>query len=413
VRVVLKYLLLLRGMTIAGQLLALIVIDRRFDFDVPWWPVSSILLGLAAVTAVAWRRLGRTEQVPMHEFVGQLLLDIAALSALVYFTGGSLNPFISLFLLPIIFAAAALPSAATAIVAGAAIAAYTALMFVAHPPHQPAPHEHGIGLHLWGMWYGFLLSAGCVAIFVARIGRALRERDAALADARANALRDERIVALGTLAAGTAHELGTPLATMAVVAQDLASDLEREPELRAAVGVLQAQIERCKTALRELARDAGQLPAEEAYRVPLPTFVENLLAEFQQLHRDVPLQCAVSASPSAPRIIVDRTLRQALLNVLNNAAEASSRAVEVRCEWDRDSLRVEVADDGPGIAARIREHLGQKVITSKGESGMGLGVYLATSAIRRIGGKVEYQTAPRGGTRVRIHLPLEALGGTV
>jgi two-component system sensor histidine kinase RegB len=412
-KIILKYLLLLRGVTILGQMLALVVISERFGFSVPWVPVAVILVAMTGLTLWSWRQQTTQPEVTQREFVAQLLADIIALSVLVYFTGGSLNPFISLFLLPIIFAAAALPPLHTAIVAIAASAAYTALMFTQRTELNHLDHTSGINIHLWGMWYGFLLSAACVAAFVARIARALRERDAALIAVREQALRDERIVALGTLAAGTAHELGTPLSTMMIVAQELAEGLGAHAEHRRSVDVLVTQIRRCKDALSHLAQDAGELPASAGQRTTLAEFLATLAQEFHSTHPDVRLDISALDRLRTLDVVVDRTLRQALLNVLNNAADAAHDAVQVHCDWNADMLRVDVIDDGSGITSPIRSKLGKQPVSTKGEAGMGLGAYLATTVIQRGGGRVDYLTPTAGGTRVRIHLPLTTLNASL
>lgn len=407
--IIFKYLLLLRGVVMVGQLAALLAIDRAFGVKVPWLPVGITLCLLGVMTLHSWHRLGAVGQIPAREFVAQLLADVAALSVLVFFTGGSLNPFISLFLLPIIFAAAALPSLHTAIVAGAAATAYTTLMFV----REPVEHQHavvqGFDLHLWGMWYGFLLSAACVAAFVARIAGALRERDAALAEAREQALRNERVIALGTLAAGTAHELGTPLATMAIVAQDLAADLAGQPGLQSAVTLLQEQLQRCKTTLSQLAMDAGQAPAQEGFRCTPRQFIAQLIEEFRALHAGVHLR--MDKPPAGPEIAIvpDRTLHQALLNILTNAAQASPSMVEFSAHWDRDCLWLEICDEGPGITRELRQHLGQAPVASGKDSGLGLGLYLAVTTLQRQGGTVEFNARETGGTQAVVKLPLAAI----
>ncbi|MGD9603550.1 MAG: ATP-binding protein [Gammaproteobacteria bacterium] len=406
--IVLKYLLLLRSVVIVGQLVGLVVIDHGFHVDVPWWPVLTTLTLLTVLTIHSWRELRAPRRVSARAFVVQLLADIAALSVLVFFTGGSLNPFITLFLLPIIFAAASLPSLHTAIVAGSAALAYTTLMFVHQPVHHAATHVRGIDLHIWGMWYGFLLSAACVAAFVARIARVLREQDAALAEAREQVLRNERVVALGTLAAGTAHELGTPLATMSIIAHDLATDLTDQPGLKRAVQLLQGELRRCKETLARLAVDAGQLPAEEGGRVSLRAFLEQLWADFRALNPGVELRLDGVAPGEACEIVADRTLRQALLNILNNAAEASRCAVMVSGTWTKTQLTLEIADDGPGISREVRPKLGRAVITSK-DGGMGIGIYLAATTLQRFGGAVQFMPRPPGGTCVRVELPLSVL----
>lgn len=259
-QVILKYLLLLRSLVIAGQLIALAIIHWGIGLAVPWVPVLGVLGALVALTALSWQRARHAPAIRQREFVAQLLADIAALTVLVYFTGGSVNPFISLFLLPIVFAAAAMPPAYTVLIAVAAVICYTLLMFFHVPLIEGHLHTGGFDLHLWGMWYGFVISAAGVAAFVARIARTAREQDQALARAREQALRAERVVALGTLAAGTAHELGTPLATMAALAKDLELDLRDNPALSRNLGLLRTQIQRCKAILAQLAADAGELP---------------------------------------------------------------------------------------------------------------------------------------------------------
>ncbi len=404
--IIFKYLLLLRGVVMVGQLAALLVIDRAFGLKVPWLPVGITLLMLGALTLHSGYRLGTLHQISAREFLAQLLADVVALSCLIFFTGGSLNPFISLFLLPIIFAAAALPSPHTAIVAGTAATAYTMLMFVREPVEHHQAAVQGFDLHVWGMWYGFLLSAACVAAFVARIAGALRERDAALAEAREQALRSERVIALGTLAAGTAHELGTPLATMAIVAQDLAADLVDQPALHAAVSVLQGQLQRCKTTLSQLAIDAGQAPAQEGFRCTPRQFIEQLRDDFEALNPGVRLR--QGDAPQGPdfAIVPDKTLRQALLNILNNAAQASPAVVELTVRWDAERLSLEIRDEGPGIAGELSQRLGHAPVPSAKESGLGLGLYLAVTTLQREGGVVEFHPRETGGTRVLVEVPL-------
>ena len=405
--IVLKYLLLLRALVVIGQIAALVIIDSMFRIEVPWPAVGLIFAGLLALTLQSWRRLRDRTVIPAGEFVAQLLADVIALSALVFFTGGSLNPFISLFLLPIIFAAAALPSPHTAVVAGAAIASYTALMFIHQPAHHMRTVVQGFDIHIWGMWYGFLLSAACVAAFVARIAYALRERDFALAQAREAALRDERMVALGTLAAGTAHELGTPLATMAILAQELEDTAPAGQ--RQAVHVLQAQIERCKSALSQLAMDAGQMPADEGFKAEIRTLLQAIVRECEQLHAGLRVETAFNPPAREVIIVADRTLRQSLLNLLNNAADVSPASVKLLARWGDDMLSLEILDQGPGIAREVQAQLGRDVVTSRPGRGLGLGVYLAHNTVERLGGRVDFETRSGGGTRVRIELPLSSL----
>lgn len=408
-KIILKYLLLLRVFAIGGQLLALGAMHWVFGLSVPLLPVVSVLCATLSFTLWSWYRFTARQDVGQGEFAIQLVVDIMALTVLVFFTGGSANPFISLFILPIVFAAAAFSPLYTAGLALLALVCYTLLMFFYEPLAQHHLHVSGVDLHMWGMWYGFLLSAAAVSAFVAKISRTMRERDKALASAREMALRAERIVALGTLAAGTAHELGTPLSTMAVIAKELELDLTEHPELKQSVVLLRTQIQRCKTILAQLATDAGAAPAAEGRRETVPDFLEHLIAEWRALRPEVDVRWTTESRAAPPQIVADRTLRQAIMNVLNNAADAATHSIDVAGGWDRELLTLEIRDDGPGIAARLLHGLGREVGSTKGERGLGIGLYLANTVIERIGGRVEIHNRQEGGARARIEIPLAAL----
>ena len=405
--IVLKYLLQLRFVIIGAEVLALLLVGVRSELELPWGVASVVLGVMTAYSVWSWHQWRDGRAVPDAEFIRQTLADLLALSVLVYLTGGPLNPFISLFLLPIAFAAAALPLRSTMAIALLAVGAYTLLMFFS-VPIGPAHHAHGVNLHLWGMWYGFLISASGVAFFVARIAASLRRRDLALAVARETALEAERAIALGTLAAGTAHELGTPLATMTLLAGELEADLEA-PHQRAALATLKTQLARCKQSLARLAADAGALPAESGRPAPAATFLRELLEDWQRASPDTNLVVRLDASADAPVIVVDRTLQQALRNVLDNAADACRERVEVTAACDARELRLDVRDDGPGLGEPLRAKLGREVVSTKGELGLGLGLYLAHSVLRRLGGSVNYESASERGTRVLVVVPLDSL----
>jgi len=416
VQTLLKYLLQLRLLIIGAQALGLAFIGARFNLAVPWPIVLAVFTAMAGYTAWSWRRLRLGGAPGTAELVRQCAADLTALTVLIYFSGGSVNPFISLFLLPIVFAAATLPMRASLGIAVAAIACYTLLMFfnvpIANHDMRAGTHSHGVELHLWGMWYGFVLSAVCIAYFVARIARTLREHDLALARAREQALEAERVIALGTLAAGTAHELGTPLATMAILAKDLETDLASQPPLRQSIALLRGQILRCKASLARLAADAGQLPADSGRLVPADEFLERLLHDWRQEQPEVEIRIALEGPRPAPTIVADRTLQQALSNVLNNAADASTIRVDVHGAWDARAMWLDVRDDGPGMNEKLRGQVGRRIVTTKGERGLGIGLYLAHSVLQRLGGHVDFRTPAGGGTEVHIEIPFATLQTT-
>lgn len=406
----LRYLLLLRLLAIGAQLLALALMAWGFDLRLPWLPLALIISGLLLYTAVTWHHTRQSAVTRDSAIFRQLLVDVAALSGLVYFTGGSMNPFITLFLLPITFAAASLPSRHTWAIACAAIAAYTLLMFF----NEPFQHNHvpasSFSLHLWGMWYGFIISAALLVYFVGRIGHALQQRDRSLAAAREEALRNEQLIAMGTLATGTAHELGTPLATMAVLIKDLEAGLQEPAELQEALDCLREQIDCCKAVLARLASDAGQLQADAGRRQPVAVYLDAVLEEWRQLHVGIVLQTAWQGPQPGPIIIADRTLSQALLNVLNNAADAGAGRIELQAQWNTERLRMTVVDNGSGLPAGAKPRVGSVPYSCKpsGE-GLGLGLFLARLTLQRFGGSLEIDDHDKGGTRVGIFLPLQPI----
>lgn len=403
----LRHLLLIRLVVIGGQLLALVVMHRAFGVAVPWAGVGLVLAPLAAFTAWSWRRLS-VARGGQRQALLQSLVDIAALSALIHLTGGAVNPFVSLFLLPIVFAAAAMPLAYLAGIATVAIAAYTGLMLFSLP--EPT-HVHAVAgrfdLHVWGMWYGFILSAACVGLFVARLSRRLRARDRELAVLREEALAAERVMALGALAAGTAHELGTPLATIGLAAEELEQEVTT-PAAQAQLTRLREQVRRCREILTRISAAAGATPAAGGRVVALDAYLDQLIAEWRQRRPEVRLAFRRDGSAPPPAILADRVITQAIVNVLDNAAEAQAREVAVVARWDANELCLEIDDDGVGIANELAPRLGREAVSTKRE-GMGIGLLLSRAILERLGGVLALDRGEPRGTRAHIRLPLAAL----
>ncbi len=404
----LKYLLSIRMIAMSGQVLALVLMQRFFAVDIPLAPVITVFTVLSLVTIYSWRRLLNEKEITEKDFLLQLSFDLVALTILVFYTGGSSNPFIFLFILPIIFAAASMPVNITLFLALAAVACYTFLMFF----HVPVGHQHesnsGVTLHIWGMWYGFVLSAGLVAYFVSRIARALRQRDRALAEAREEKLRAEQILTLGSLAAGTAHELGTPLSTMAVLVNEMEEEYKNNPEFSEDLHTIRNEIERCKEILGRMASDAGQIQAMEGHAQALDSYLQKTTGDWHSVRNDIKMRVNFHGSNPVPTIIADQTLTQAIINVLNNAADASSHAVEIDGEWTDHSLTISVRDDGSGLPADKSGQLGHAILAGQ-TRGLGIGLFLAQNTLKRLGGSIDLSDLKVGGVLARIELPLSSL----
>jgi len=396
----LGYLLLIRLFAIGGQILALSYMYFYIGIHFPVKPVVLIITLLSLFTAFSWLGYRDSKEITDRVFVTQLMIDVFALSCLIYFTGGSINPFISLFILPIIFSAASLKPAYTSVITLAAVSSYTVLMFFHMPLDGVHIHQDGTQMHLWGMWFGFILTAGLVAYFVSRIGRTLRERDRALAEARENALHAEQILSLGTLAAGTAHELGTPLATVAILAKELVNDLK----------LLRQQVDNCKQILARMADSAGQVHAKSGHAISIDNYLDDLIEQWRESRPEAQIKTDWQGLLPAPGIIVDQTLTHAIVNILNNAVDHASREVEVTGRWDEQKLELEICDDGEGFDRELIDKLGESIISSKlPEKGMGLGLFLAKSTLNRFGGTIQLHNRDTGGTRAVIELPLGSL----
>lgn len=403
----LRYLLLIRLFAMTGLALGLAIMHGVFGLRFPVLPVAGAIVALGLFSVVSWQRLRDRALRGEGTLLVQLIADMAALTVVVYYTGGSVNPFISLFILPVIFAAAGMRIGNAILIALLAFGSYTALMFFNRPLLDVHDHGSAARLHLWGMWYGFAMSAALVAIFVARIGAALRRRDHALAAAREERLLADKAIALGTLAAGTAHELATPLATMAVVCRELERE-EGDGPMQADLAILASQIDRCKTILAGMAADAGTLQARDAITTDLGEYLAGVIDRWQQDRPDTRVSIQRSGDCPACPVAVDRTLTQALTNILQNAADASSARVQVGLSWDADTLALSVRDDGPGIDPALQPRLGREAVSTKRE-GMGIGLLLAQTTISRLGGSVALGPDDGQGTIARIRIPLARL----
>ncbi|MDP2823201.1 MAG: ATP-binding protein, partial [Sulfuritalea sp.] len=278
-------------------------------------------------------------------------------------------------------------------------------------PLPVADAERGARLHLGGMWLTFVVSATMIAWVVARMTASIHERDRRLAAAREQALRDERVVALGALAAGAAHELGTPLATMAVVV----GELEREPcldaDARADLALVREQIALCKGIISDMAARSGTLRPEQMQARDAVDWVRGVCARWQTMRPRASSRVTIEGGDGAPRIPIEATLEQALTNLLNNAADAGEAEIDIRLAWDDATLRIAIGDGGPGFPAEVLREAGRVPLPAR-NGGAGIGLLLAFSAIERMGGRIMLANLPGGGGRVSIELPIAPKIGT-
>lgn len=409
-------LFVLRNIAILAQGSALCAAIFGLNMALPFPPMVVVIVLTALLNLFVWLRIrvsGNHWPVSDGELFVQLLLDVMALSVLLFYSGGATNPFVSVYLLPLAIAAAILPRHYAWLMAGLSITGYTLLMFyyVALPPVN-SHWFNDFSLHIFGMWLTFVFSALLMAFFLVQMVRALRQRDAKLAKARESVLRSEQIVALGTLAAGAAHELGTPLSTLAVVIHELEQDLPRHPQLADDLAAMRQQITRCKHILAQMVSKASDVTLANQPSLNAKAWLDQILDDWQLMRPTVQPQVSWKSIQNAPCVRADQTLQQAILNLLNNAADASPETVELEISWDDSILHVRILDRGAGLTADAITRAGTPFFTTKKGRGLGLGLFLANATIERFGGSVQLTNRDGGGAITRIELPLSEIQGS-
>ncbi|MGF1644247.1 MAG: ATP-binding protein [Thiotrichales bacterium] len=409
---ILRRLFWLRGFAVLGQLGLVLGVHYGLGMQLPLASVLLVPMLLSLLNLLVLLRLGQSVAVTETEVFMHLCVDLGALAVLLFFTGGSSNPFVSLFLVPVVLGAASLAPMLAWTITTLATLAYTLLLFIYVP--LPAPPSGGataaFSLHVTGMWLNFLFSAALMAFFVTRITHALRERDRLLADVREQALRQEQVVALGALAAGAAHELSTPLGTIRLLSEELEHALGNDPALAGEARLLRDEAERCKRILTQVVDRAGAPRGEHPRAERLDHWLAQALSDWQAAHPDAMLQRSLAGARPAPRILDDPTLRHAIFNLLQNAFEASPAEVAVEAQWDDARLSLCVLDRGPGLTPRFADAAGKQISSTKRErGGLGVGLFLARATMERLGGTLTLQPRSGSGTIASLELPLRLI----
>jgi len=272
-------------------------------------------------------------------------------------------------------------------------------------------HGDGANVHILGMWFNFLFSACLITYFVVRMAATLRRQEAVAVRQREDRLRNDQIMAVASLAAGTAHELGTPLSTMTVLVDEMLQDGALGEESRQDCELLRDQLRQCRSILAELSHTAELSSVEQTHRQPVGEFTRHTVERWAVRRPGVVYQ--VNCDGDGPVIEFDLTMGQALENLLNNAADAGSDRVEVSVQWNEREAGISVRDWGCGIPVELLEQVGKPIIHA-GKSGLGIGLMLSQATVQRYGGRIELRNVHSGGTIATLTLPLTgpAAGGT-
>jgi two-component system sensor histidine kinase RegB len=385
-RVNLGHLFWLRSLAILGQLCTIAIVQFFFGVHLPL-PAMLFVVALEIVfNGVTWIRVAQNRPESNLELFGQIWVDLGALSALLFLSGGTTNPFVSLYLPSLAIAAAVLPWYLTAWLAAFAVACYVLLGFDSVPLNMDNP-ANLFDYYRAGMWVNFMVSVGLIVWFVARMSRALRQRDSVLGDAQQRLLRDERAVALGVQAATVAHEIGTPLSTIAMLTEELRDAARTDRGLApygADLDLLQRQITLCISALARLRSRASSNSRE-----PVSQWFGPFVRQWRLRQPHVKFE-QIGNGPDDLGADDAVVVGQILTILLDNAARASPDFVTLRAYASsrRDFIHFEVCDHGPGIPAALRHTLGAAPVEST-QGGHGVGLYLAFSSAARLGGSID------------------------
>ena len=397
----------LRWIAVAGQVATISVAVVVFRVGLPLAPMAMVLAFLVVLNGVSLWWLKRAETVNNSELFLALMLDMTALTAQLYLSGGATNPFISLFLLQITLGAVLLERRSTWVLVGLTAVCFAGLTAFYQPLKLTDPGTgHLFNLHIQGMLACFLLDSTLLVIFVERISRNLRVRDAGLADLRQRAAEEDHIVRMGLLATGAAHELGTPLATLSVILNDWRAmpSLAADAQLVQEIADMEGEVRRCKTILSGILLSAGEARGESPTITSVKDFLDGLIRDWGILHPAVALhyRCAFKGDI---RIVSDAALRQVVCNVLDNAFDASPAWVSFTADRVDEMIVITVNDRGAGFTPAVLADLGKPYNSTKGRQGGGLGLFLVTNVVRKLGGSVIARNEPLGGATVTLSLP--------
>nr|WP_217911130.1 ATP-binding protein [Myxococcus sp. AM011] len=408
--IALGWLVRLRWHAVGGSALTVFVAVRGLGFDLPVLPLLAVVAttGVSNLLLTLW--LLRAPVVKAHHLGGVLAFDTMLLTALLALSGGPDNPFAMLYLVHVTLAALVLGPRWTVGLSLLSILGPALLLHV-HVPLRELAHVSGSApsgsRHVLGMWVAFMLTVMLIALMVARVSAALRDRQEALVRAQLLAARAEKLASLSTLAAGAAHELGTPLGTIAIAANELEALILEEPhEALEDARLIRDQVERCRDILERMSARAGQTYGEVPEQTTTGVVLERLR---EQLSTGELARLRFEESPDLSLCFPMRGLVQVLANLVRNglhASDASQAPVTVRVSGDAGRTTFVVEDQGTGISREVLERLGEPFFTTKPPGqGMGLGLFLGQTFAELCGGRLELSSEEGRGTRATLELP--------
>lgn len=406
-----QQLVQLRWIAVVGQIATILVVEFALKIPLPLTGLSAVLFLLVAFNVIMGFRRRIVADVSSTELFVALMVDVGTLTAQLYLSGGAANPFIFLYLLQVILGAVLLETGYVWAIVLMTSVCLIGLSIFYEPLAIPPEFDGNFRIpYLVGLLICFVLDAALLVVFITRIHRNLRARDARLADLRQRAVQEDNIIRMGLLASGAAHELGTPLSTVSVIL----GDWRRMPMVSGNAEVLeeldemQVQIRRCKEIVSGVLLSAGDARGESASETTIRTFLDQLVSEWRVSRSAAHLTYDYQFGDDV-RIVSDTAIKQMIHNVLDNALESSPDWVGFLARRKDERLELVVTDLGPGFAPAMLADLGKPHQSTKPRAGAGLGLFLVTNVLRLLRGSVSARNRPEGGAEVTLSLPLDAL----
>lgn len=400
----LRTLGLIRWFAIAGQSGALLFAYFGLGFRFPLLPALLVVAASALVNIVTAALRPGAMRLRERSAAAFLAFDVCQLGALLFLTGGLQNPFAILLIAPIAVSATILSGRATAVLCALTLLAISVIAVV----HQPLPWTEGrLELPLTyvaGIWVALSVGILFLAAYTWRVTEEARQMSEALSAAQLGLVREQRASALGALAAAAAHELGTPLGTIAITAREIARELPEGSPLAEDARLLLTQTERCRTILAELAQRPDS--QTEGYgRIPINTLIDAAA------HRNEPgrIELVVESGPMTgmaqtpvPLVAWSPEIIHGIATLIENALSFAANRVTVATRWSADEIAVTIADDGPGFPPGVLERLGEPYLTvrDRRDQHMGLGVFIAQTLLGRSGAELAFRNRAAGGAEI-------------
>ncbi|HEY1586941.1 MAG TPA: ATP-binding protein [Polyangia bacterium] len=414
-----SWLIKLRWGAIAGQIVTVFGVAQLLGVALPLSTLFAIIAAEFASNVACVVVARRSTDVREWWIGAVMVLDVVLLTLLLHFAGGPFNPFSFLYLVEISLAAVILRARWTWTLVIVSLVG-SGVLFIGQREPLVSRGDH-MQLHLRGMWVAFGVAASFIVYFLMRVRRDLEAREAELVEAQRRGARQERLASLATLAAGAAHELATPLGTIALATRELERHLERAKADAGSledVHLIRAQVDRCRAILDGMAADAGQSAGEQEREVVI---AELLRGAVDGLRPEPPIEIDLRALNGQRVCVPARAVTQAIQSLLKNAQDASGGGtpVSLRASVASDAIAIEVVDRGGGMPAAVLARAGEPFFTTKEPgSGMGLGLFLTRTVVERLGGKLSLSSEDGRGTRALVTLPLapaknDRMGGAV